>query len=64
MTREEVIKRLKESKRSEVAKGTGLPYMYLYRLERGIIKDPGTERMDVLRAYLLSQQIKLAHPPS
>lgn len=36
--------------------------MWLYAVETERIKDPGSKKLDVLRSYLLSQQIK-SHPP-
>lgn len=56
MTKDDVIARLREAKRSEVAKGTGLRSMYLYRVERGLIKNPGSVQIDQLREYFEQQQ--------
>lgn len=62
MTQDEVRRRLAKSKRSEVAKATGLPYMYLYRVEREIIKNPGTRQTDILRSYFISRDIHDGRP--
>jgi hypothetical protein len=55
MTQDQIIAALAKSKRSEVAKATGLRPMYLYKVERGLIKNPGSQQMDVLRDYYARQ---------
>lgn len=51
MTQDQIIAALRDSKRSHVARATGLRAMYLYRVEKGLIKNPGSMQMDKLRDY-------------
>lgn len=55
MTRDEVIQRLSSVNRAEVARATGIRYMYLSRLAWGKIKNPGSSQIDVLRNYFISR---------
>lgn len=57
MTKEEVIQRLKQENRAEVARDTGLPYHYLSRLVYEEIRNPGSDQMDRLRSYFISRDI-------
>lgn len=52
MTHDQLIDTLAKSKRTKVAKATGFSVMYLYKVEKGLIKDPGFTRMDKLREVL------------
>lgn len=54
----EIRKRLSEMNRTKVAKATGLKYMWLYAVQTGRIEDPGSIKLDVLRAYLLAEEVK------
>lgn len=58
MTHEEVIARLKDPaiNRAQVARETGLNYMWLYDVKRGHIKDPGSAKFERLRNYFEQQQ--------
>lgn len=51
MTQDQIIAALRDSKRSKVARATGLRTMYLYRVEKGLIKNPGSIQMEKLRDY-------------
>lgn len=51
MSKDEVIKRLRESNRAEVSRRTGLPYRYLRHLIEENIENPGSRQMDLLRDY-------------
>lgn len=51
MNTEQVIDRLRASKRADVAKATGLKYMWLSRVAWGHIKTPGSQKIDLLRDY-------------
>ena len=44
--------------RKEVAAATGLKYTWLHEVQSGHIKDPGSQKIDRLRAYLLSEEVK------
>jgi hypothetical protein len=57
MTREDVIARLREENRAEVARLTGLTRGYLDKIVYGTIKNPGSEQMDTLRVHFLSLDI-------
>jgi transcriptional regulator with XRE-family HTH domain len=65
MTKVEVIEKLKHLRkegiatRAQVARETGLKEMWLYALETGRMKDPGSTKFDTLRHYLLSLDVKL-----
>lgn len=54
VTKEEIAQRLRQSNRAEVSRKTGLKYRYLRNIMNGDIGDPGSSRMDKLRAYFLS----------
>jgi hypothetical protein len=60
MTYAEIQERLRNCNRSEVARATNLKYRYLRRLiePTKTIQDPGSKRLDVLRDYFLSQDLK------
>jgi len=62
MDKEEVRRRLGQYNRMEVHRETGIPYMWLARLEWGKINDPRSTRMDQLRAYLLAREIREGAP--
>lgn len=47
----QVIERLRAAKRKEVADATGLKYMWLSRVCWGDIKEPSSQKIDLLRAY-------------
>lgn len=52
MTSQEVIERIRGvPNRKALSRETGLPYDYLCRLVKGRIKDPGSQKIDVLRDY-------------
>ena len=54
MDTEQVIERLKAAKRTDVARATGLKYMWLSRVVWGDIKEPSSQKVDLLRAYFSS----------
>lgn len=62
MTKDEVIQRLSKCNRAQVARDTGLKYMWLARLEWGKMKDPGSSKFDALRSYLISRDIHNGRP--
>ena len=62
MTKDEVIRRLGQENRAEIARATGLRYMYLSRLAWGKIKNPGSDQVDTLRSYFLSCDIVRGRP--
>jgi hypothetical protein len=62
MTQDQIIAALAKSSRAEVARATGLLPMYLYKVEKGLIKNPGSKQMDMLRSYLLAQEILQGRP--
>ena len=47
MTKDEVIQRLSRENRAEIARATGLRYMYLSRIAWGQIKNPGSDQIDI-----------------
>lgn len=51
MTTDEIIQRLSATNRAEVARATGIPYMWLSNVVWGDIKSPSSRRIDILRAY-------------
>lgn len=55
MTVDEVIRRLRESNRAQVERETKIPYRYLRHLVEGSITNPGSRRLDALRAYFAKQ---------
>lgn len=61
MNLSEIRKRLDTMSRAKVAKETGLRYQWVYEVHRGIIKDPGSQKLDRLKTYLLSEDLK--QPP-
>ena len=58
MTKDEVIEKLSTLNRAQVARDTGLDYMWLYCVQKGKIKDPGSQKLDLLRSYLLSREFQ------
>lgn len=56
MTKDEVIQRLSRENRAEIARATGLRYMYLSRIAWGQIKNPGSDQIDILRTYFEGRQ--------
>lgn len=58
MTKDEVIQRLAQCNRAQVARDTGLRYMWLCELAWGTMKDPGSSKLDKLRSYLTSHDAK------
>lgn len=63
MTREEVIRRLREApNRADIARATGIRYGYLAKLVYEDIKNPGSEQMDKLRSHFLSLDILRGRP--
>lgn len=62
MTKDEVVRRLARMNRAQIARDTGLNYMWLYDVKRGKIKEPGSIKMDKLRAYLISKDIEAGRP--
>lgn len=59
MTKDDVVRRLRESNRARVSRETGLPYRYLRCLIQGEIDNPGSAQMDLLRAYYMAQDVKI-----
>lgn len=57
MDTQQVIERLRAAKRTEVAKATGLKYMWLSRVVWGDIKEPSSQKIDLLRAYFSSTPV-------
>ena len=51
MDTKQVIDLLRASKRTDVAKATGLKYMWLSRVVWGDIKEPSSQKIDLLRHY-------------
>lgn len=52
MTKDQVISSLaSHPNRAEVARATGIRYMYLSKLVWGHFKNPGTDQIDKLRDY-------------
>lgn len=62
MTVDEIRRRLSQTNRAQVARDTGLPYMYLARVAWGKIKNPGTRQTDILRAHFLAQDVRSGAP--
>lgn len=62
MTRDEIIARLRNAKRKEVARATGLTYGYLNKLAYGEIKNPGSAQVDALRSHFLALDIMHGRP--
>lgn len=59
----QVIERLKNSKRVDVARATGLKYMWLSRVVWGDIKEPSSQKIDVLRDYFIKSQPSFPETP-
>lgn len=59
MTKEEVIRRLNAPgvNRAQISRDTGIRAMYLWELAHDRIKDPGSRKLDTLRAYFLSRDL-------
>jgi hypothetical protein len=58
VTKDEIISRLRSMNRKEVHRKTGIPYGYLSKLVYGEIEDPGHTKIDTLRAFLISEEVR------
>jgi hypothetical protein len=47
----QVIERLRSCNRAAVSRDTGINVTYLYRVVKGLIKNPGSQQIDRLREY-------------
>jgi hypothetical protein len=62
VTKDEIISRLRTMNRKEVSRKTGIPYGYLSKLVYSEIDDPGHSKIDTLREYLISEEVRRGHP--
>lgn len=58
MTKDQLITRLRNSNRRAVARATKIPYGYINKLVYGEIDNPGHIRIDKLREYFISEDVK------
>lgn len=58
VTKDEIVMRLRADNRAKVSRDTGLAYRYLRNLIKDEIKNPGSQQMDILRAYYITEDVK------
>jgi hypothetical protein len=64
MTKDEVIARLREARggRRAIEAATGIKHRWMTHVACGTIKNPGSEQMDKLRSYFLSEDVRNGAP--